>query len=315
MIKVQTHKNLIFFFSILAKVDPKKKYHPLGKILMEELNYDSIEAFNKFENYYNKKEIPTHPYKYSIYSINTKKDLSTKTINSESGFGENTITTYKNKIEKHIKQIYEFSNFEEIYNKLIFKKYLNVTKQIQNNFKGTVEDSIEKVWGIEKKYVFILIPNILEVEHSFGVFRKNKLYSITSPTNKKNAICFRPQFVISNAIHEFSHSIFQKFLIENDLYNKHKELTKNFTIPKKLTNIHSNPSIYLEETFIKTMTLLTQEILYKNHMSRKILKLKSEEKLHRLEEQGYYKSRELYSILKNSKDKKRIYLDYLSENI
>jgi hypothetical protein len=315
MIRVKINKNIIFFFSILAELNPQKKYHSLGEVLLDSLDYEKINAFQKFKEIYKNKNILTHPYQFSVLSINTKNDLSPKSINPECGFGEKTLTNYKEIIEPLVKEVYKKSDFEKIYKEQILEKYEELTKQIQKSFRGRVEDSIKKIWGIENNYKFILIPNFLEINHSFGIFRNNKLYSITSPVMKDRKISFQSQFAISNAIHEFSHSVFQKFLIENDLYQKHKALTENIEIPKKLINTHSNPAIYMEETLIKIMTLLIQQELYKKFVNKEDQKLKVKRKLDQLEEKGYKKARELYSILQNSDNKKERYLDYLSKNI
>lgn len=314
MIRVKTNKNIIFFFSVLAKLNPQRKYHPLGKTLLDNLKYEKLSTFDEFIKLYKNKQIPTHPYLFSIYAINTEGDLSPKSTKPKSGFGKKTLTNYKNKIEPLVKRIYISSNFEEIYEKKIQKEYNEIANQIQKSFKGRVEESIKKVWDINDNYEFILIPNFLEIGHSFGIFRDNKLYSITSPIKKDEEISFRSQFVISNAIHEFSHSIFQKFLIKKDLYQKHKTLTENIEIPEKLINIHSNSAIYMEETFIKLMTLLIQQELYKEYISKEDQKLKVERKLTQLEEKGYEKARELYTLLQKNDDTKKIYLDYLFNN-
>lgn len=314
MIRVKTNKNIIFFFSVLAKLNPQRKYHPLGKTLLDNLKYEKLSTFDEFIKLYKNKQIPTHPYLFSIYAINTEGDLSPKSTKPKSGFGKKTLTNYKNKIEPLVKRIYISSNFEEIYEKKIQKEYNEIANQIQKSFKGRVEESIKKVWDINDNYEFILIPNFLEIGHSFGIFRDNKLYSITSPIKKDEEISFRSQFVISNAIHEFSHSVFQNFLIENDLYQKHKALTGNIEIPKNLTKIHANSAIYMEETLIKLMTLLIQQELYKGFVTEKNQISKAKKKIKQLEERGYKKARELYPILQNSKDKKKGYLDYLSNN-
>jgi hypothetical protein len=52
-----------------------------------------------------------------------------------------------------------------------------------------------------------------------------------------------------------------------------------------------------------------------NDFSKEDQELKVKRKLDRLEEKGYEKARELYSILQNSDDKKERYLDYLSKSI
>ncbi len=71
----------------------------------------------------------------------------------------------------------------------------------------------------------------------------------------------------------------------------------------------------MEETLIKLMTLLIQQELYKGFVTEKNQISKAKKKIKQLEERGYEKARELYPILQNSKDKKKGYLDYLSNNI
>ena len=115
--------------------------------------------------------------------------------------------------------------------------------------------------------------------------------------------------MISNAIHEFSHSIFQKHLIENDLYSEHKKLTKDVKIPSSLKNIHKNPHIFMEETLVRVVTILIQEDYYKDALSNDTIKQKSNEMLDGLVKKGYYKAHEIYKDLYNSKN---IIGDYLN---
>jgi hypothetical protein len=316
VIKVQTNKNIIFLFSVLAQINTTKKYHRLGKSLLEKLDYNNLESFKNFEELYNSKKLPTHPYTYCVYAINSNLDLSSKDINPKSGFGDKTYNIYNKKIKPIIRDIYKNSIFEEIYQKNVLNKYLNLTEKIQDNFNGKVEKSIKYVWNLNNNYEFVLTPNFLEISHSFGLFRDNTLYSITSPNQIDGEVSFYSQSTISNAIHEFSHSVFKKYLIDNNLYQKHKEITKSIKVPDSLQKRHNNPAIYMEETLIRVMTIIIQEDLYKDFMDIEKLKKKSNRNLNLLQKKGYPKSKRLYAFLLKRKNKKDAYLNsFLSKKI
>lgn len=316
MIQTQTNKNLIFFFSLLNTLKHSEETHVLGKELLEFLNYKELSSFEKFSELYKNNEIPKDLSNYCLYAINSNTDLTPKTVESGSGFGPKNYNLYTEKIQPLVTSIYNQSNFEDIYTNKILIEYKKLTEEIQSYFNGQVEKAIKDIWNIKKKYKFILIPNFLEISHSFGLFRKNSLYSITAPDiTKKGAIEFTQQHTISNAIHEFSHSLFQKELIANNLYGKHKDLTTGIKIPNKLKNIHPDPYVFMEETLIKVITLLIQENLYTNHIKDVVLQQKSQEILKQMTEKGYTKGKELYQVLSKSENVLDDYLHYLSNQL
>lgn len=311
MIKIKPNKNIIFFFSILNSIETKDIYHPLGRTIVDSIEYKNLSAFKEFKKLFKSKQIPSHPYQYCVYAINSKPNLDAKSIKPNSGFGEKTYKIYKNNIQPISQEIYKESNFNKVYEDEILNQYEELSEQLQQHFKGKVEDVIRRTWNLNSPCSFILIPNFLEVSHSFGLFRDNNLYSITAPNLKKGEIQFHSQLTISNAIHEFSHSIFQEHLVDNNLYGKHKELTKNIEIPPSLNNIHKSPHIFMEETLIKVVTILIQEDFYREALSNDTLHKKSKEMLDRLVKKGYYKAPTLYKVLSKSEEIIDSYLNTL----
>jgi hypothetical protein len=311
MIKTKTNKNIILFFSILNSIEIKPNYHPLGEKLLDSIEYTNLPPFKEFKELFKNKQIPIHSYQYCVYAINSKLNLDAKNIKPKSGFGEKTYNTYTEKIKPLSKNLYEQSNFKRIYEEEIQNKYRKLSKQLQEHFSGKVEEAIKKTWNIQNPYTFILIPNFLEISHSFGLFRDDTLYSITAPNLTKKGVQFQSQLMISNAIHEFSHSIFQKYLIDNDLYTEHKKLTNDIEIPNSLKSIHRTPHIFMEETLVRVVTILIQEDYYKDALSNDIIKQKSNEMLDGLVKKGYYNAHEMYKKLHKSKNIIESYLNSL----
>ncbi|MCD4756402.1 hypothetical protein K8R20_02190 [bacterium] len=314
MIKIKSNKNILFFFSLLAQLQPDQPYHPLGKKILKLINYSQATSYKNFQNHHN--SYPIHPYRYALYAIHTNSDLSSKEMNGECGFGPKNSKFYTEKIYPVVKEIAKETNFNELITTEILPLHETLNKDIEKYFNGDVEKSIKKIWGVNHNNMnFILIPNIFELGHSFGLFRKNNIYSITSPYEIDNKTQFVQQSVISNAIHEFSHSIFKKNLMKNSLFQKHVELTKHIEVPKKLQKIHTTPFIYMEETLIKVVTQIIKEFLYdKNHRTPEEIKQKTVRSLDRITNRGYEQAYNLYEVLHNSENIVEDYLTFLTNN-
>jgi len=314
MIKTKYNKNILFFFSLLAQIQPDNPYHPLGKKILKLTNYSKSNSYKKFKDFYN--SYPIHPYKYSVLAINTNQDLSPKKRNDECGFGPKTIKFYTEKIYPLVKEIAKEVNFNKLITKDILPLHKTLNKDIEKYFNGDVEESIKMIWSINhNKMNFTLIPNIFSLGHSFGIFRNDNIYSITSPHKIDDKTQFLQQQVISNAIHEFSHSIFQKYLIEQDLFQKHVELTKHIEVPKELQKNHRTSYIYMEETLIKIITLIIQEYIHKNHITPKVMEQERVRELDRITNLKYEKAYDIYKALHNSENIIDDYLTFLTNNL
>lgn len=134
----------------------------------------------------------------------------------------------------------------------------------------------------------MLFPNVLSVGHSFGIFRNNDIFSVSAPiVNKDSSIEFNQQNLISNAIHEYSHCVLQKSLIKSDKLSYIKDLLVNVEIPASLQSVHRRPEVYIEETFIKVLTLFIQEAIFENFMTEKDIIEKRNVNLETIVANGY----------------------------
>lgn len=310
MIKVSVNKNLVYFFFLFnCFSNVQKKYHSLGEHILNRYNNDLPEIENLKELYKNK-IIPNHPYQYCVYSINTNEDLSPKVLDPNDGFGPKMYGTYMDNLYPLVLQIEKELNFFDIFEKEFLSQYELICKGVQKNFEKKIEEILKDIWKIEDEFNFFVLPNVFEVGHSFGVFRENSLYSISSPIlTKEGVIEFNSQNLISNVIHEFSHSIFKKKLLSAKKFQENKDLTKCIKVPEILQSIHSSPDIYIEETYIKVISIIIQEELYKEHVPEEEMRTKSVTRLKNLEEKGYTFSSKFYDKLKESKNIFETYFD------
>ena len=311
MIKTQTNKNLIFLFSILNYYKDTSLYHPLAIELLSDLNFYQNSAFKELTQKFINKQIPQHPYQYALLSVHINNDLKPKTQDSNAGFGPKTYKMYTKELEYLLKEIYETSNFNSIYKTNIAKKYKEITDKISKNFKGNIYKNIIEFWNPKSELNLNFVPNFLSVGHSFGVHRRNNIYSITSPVNRDRKTEFANQNMISNSIHEFSHSIFQKLIIDDKKYKTHQNLCKEYKIPESLQKRHPNTAIYIEETLIRVSTLVIQEKIFKDFMTNEETEKKREQTLSRIENQGYILARDIFKVVENSNNVVEDYLKFL----
>ena len=220
---------------------------------------------------------------------------------SSFGYGPRMYGIYSEKMYPLISKIEKELNFFSVFEKEYMSEYKKICKNIQRYFDGSVEKTLKEVWQLKENYNFFLIPNFLLVGEGAGIMRGEDMYSISSPVpTKEKTIDFYSQHLISNCIHELSHCVLQRKLIEKNKYEEILELTKNVEIPKELKNIHYRADNYIEETFIKVFTLFVLNHLYKDSMTEEELKKKTEEKLFHLEKSQYIYARVFYKNLQEN---------------
>jgi hypothetical protein len=301
MVQVIPNQNVIFFlflFNILSNYS--KELHPLGKKLLKRFEVKS-ENFEKLKNLYLKKEIPNHPYQYILFAINSNKDLTPKSQSPDDGYGPRMFGMYSEKMYPLVKNIEKDLNFFSVFEKEFLFEYESICKKIQKYFDGSVEKALKEVWQLKENYSFFLIPNFLLFAEGAGMMRGKNMYSISSPVKtKENTTDFYAQHLISNCIHELSHCILQKKLIEANKYREVFKMTENMDIPESIKMNYGKGGNYVEETFMRVFTIFTLNHLYKNSMTREELESKTEEKLSNLENSQFKYARVFYKNLQKN---------------
>lgn len=314
MIQVKPNTNviyLLFLFNVISKYP--KELHPLGKKLLErfETKNENIESLKEL---YFKKEIPNHPYQFILFAINANTDLTSKSQSPDDGYGPRMYEIYSKKMYPLISEIEKDLNFFSVFEKEFMLEYESICENIQKYFDGSVKKTLEEVWKLEEKYCFFLIPNFLLVSEGAGVLRGEEMYSVSSPVPvKEGKIDFYSQHLISNCIHELSHCILQKKLIATGKYKEVFDLTENIEIPERIKRRYGRGGNYVEETFIRALTLFVLNHLYKNSMTEEDISKKTEEKLSKLVEEGFVLSNDFYSILKKENDPFEAYFRSIKE--
>ena len=312
MIQVIESPNTSFFLFLYNIISGKKenRLHPLGMKVMSKYKHLPDEVV-QLETLYQQKLIPTHPFYYCVFAINTEKSLLSKTISPKDGYGERLSTIYTEKIYPLAIKIEKELDFLKFLKKEISPESAKINEKIEKIFDNRISSKFTEVWEIDVKEKLLLVPNVLSLSHSFGLFRKKRNYSISSPVlNKQQEVEFNSQNLISNAIHEFSHSILKKKLIKGGNYKVVRELTEGLEIPVSLSKIHQKPEEYMEETFIKSITLFIQSEIFKDFMSSEDIEIKNKKILESLVNSGYVYAPEFFSKLVDN-DPSKVYLDII----
>ncbi len=289
MIEVTKSPNTCFFLFLYNIISERteSQLHPLGEKIMSK--YRKLpDEINQLKILYKQKIIPTHPYYYCVFAINTEQSLTSIEIVPTDGYGKKLSTIYTEQIYPLVSIIETELNFFQFLRKDINVESSKINNEIKKHFGKHISLKFKEIWDIDEQEKLLLIPNVLSLNHSFGLFRKKKNYSISSPIlNKQGEIEFNSQYLISNAIHEFSHSILKKKLIKENNYKVLKELTESLKIPVSLERIHQKPEEYMEETFIKSITLFIQAQVFKEFMPLEEIEIKNSKKLESLVSKGY----------------------------
>ena len=307
-ISVQTNKNVVFFETLISFINNNKNFHPLGKKIIEEFEViKKLKSFEEFQENIKEKKIPSHPWQYIFLAINLNDDLTPKSLSLADGFGPNREKAYKENIYPIIKKIHTECTFEEIYKKKILPEYEIVAKDIQQLFnKRNPGDVLEDFWDNQLNTKLIFIPDPLRVGGGSGVSRGKEFYSITGTVETEKGIIFKDSHMISNLLHEYSHSFFKNYLYKNkDLFKRNEEICSFLSErikEEKDNEIFKNygtSTIYFEETFIRAVQILLSKRFFEK-VTKKDLRSKSLEQLKKRKEEGFIYIEEFYKELENS---------------
>lgn len=300
MITVKTHKNTLFFFflfNIISKT--KDTYHPLGESLIKKFS-DLPKEVEILQEEYLEGDIPTHPYQYCTLGINTGEDLKPKKLDPNYEYGHKTLSVYFEKMYPLVLKIEKELNFFNTFTREFLPEYNELCKECQKHIGNDVYDALKEFWDLDEHTELFLIPNVLGTGGSYGLFRKNKMYSITSPVLTKTRE-FTPAHLRSNSIHEFSHSIFKKKLIGLGEFENFKKIAQKTEISKNMLERHKSPEIYLEEAFVKAVTHFLLTNIYRPFMPKEELEKKEKSILNNIVQDGYIHSKKFYGELKKGR--------------
>lgn len=320
-ISVQTNKNIIFFEALISFINKGEDFHPLGQKIIEEFkDIKKTEIFKDFEESLKEKRIPSHPWQYMFLAVNLNDDLTTKSLSPTDGFGPNREKAYLDSIYQIVNKIHSKSNFEERYNEKILPDYEIVTKDIQKLFdKENPGDTLKDFWGDELKVELIFIPDPLRVGGGSGVSRGKEFYSITGTVKSDDEVVFKPSHMISNLLHEYSHSFFKVYLYENEgLLKKNVELCNILSkkieknISNEISRNYGNSTIYFEETFVRATQILLSRRFFEKTL-KKDMKEKTLEQLKKREDEGFIYIEKFYNELENNKKPINSYIKVLED--
>ncbi|NLB12393.1 DUF4932 domain-containing protein [Candidatus Dojkabacteria bacterium] len=321
-ISVQTNKNVIFFETLLSFINTDKDFHPLGMKVIEEFkDIKKIKAFEEFQKDVKEKKTPSHPWQYIFLSINLSDDLTPKSLSPADGFGPNSEKSYMENINTIVNKKHPESNFEKRYSEKILPEYEILVQDIQNIFnKQNPGDILEEFWGKKLKANLVFIPDFLRVEGGSGVSRGDEFYSITGTVKTENGIEFKSSHMISNLLHEYSHSFFKNYLYKSeDLFKKNEESCHTLferikeDRESEVFKNYGKPTIYFEETFIRAVQIMLSKRFFEKAMN-KDMQSKALEQLRKRKEEGFMFIEKFYKELENNQKPMDSYIKVL-ENI
>jgi hypothetical protein len=320
-ISVQTNKNIIFFEVLLSLLKTEKeKYHPLGEKTLKEYEYvRKLKSYKEFEDKYNQKEIPSHQYQYLFLSVHLNDNLTPKTLSPNDGFGPNRVKGYKEMIYPLVKAIAQESNFDDIYVRKILSDYEKVTKEFQKLFdKQKPGETLMNFWKGEYKPKLVFIPDPLRVGGGSGASRKNTLYSITGTVIDKEEIIFKPSHMISNLLHEYSHSLFKYYIYSNkDIFKKNKEICEVLSkkiegkVGEMVLKNYGTSSNYFEETFIRAVQILLSKKFFTKYVEEEEIEEKTRKQLENRRKDGFIYIEDFYKELEKERDPIDLYMKVL----
>jgi hypothetical protein len=320
-ISVQTNKNVIFFETLISFINNDKDFHPLGMKVIEEFkDIKKIKAFEEFQKDVKEKKIPSHPWQYIFLSINLNDDFTTKSLSPRDGFGPNRKRAYMDNIYSIVNKIHTESNFERRYSEKTLPEYEILAQDIQNIFnKQNPGDILEEFWGKKLKANLVFIPDFLRVGGGSGVSRGDEFYSITGTVKTEKGIEFKPSHMISNLLHEYSHSFFKNYLYKSeDLFKKNEEICNTLferIKEDKESEVFKNygkSTVYFEETFIRAVQILLSKRFFEKAMN-KDMESKALEQLRKRKEEGFIYIEKFYKELENNSEPMDSYIKVLEK--
>lgn len=321
-ISVQTNKNVIFFETLISFINNDKDLHPLGMKVIEEFkDIKKIKAFEEFQRNVKEKKIPSHPWQYIFLSVNLNEDLTPKPLSPRDGFGPNRERSYLDNIYSIVNKIHIEGNFEKRYIEKILPEYEIVAKDIQQLLdKRNPGDVLEDFWSNQLNTQLIFIPDPLRVGGGSGVSRGREFYSITGTVETEKGIIFKDSHMISNLLHEYSHSFFKTYLYKSeDLFKKNEEICNTLferIKEDKESDVFKNygkSTIYFEETFIRAVQILLSKRFFEKAMNKDI-QSKALEQLRKRKEEGFIYIEKFYKELETNQKPMDSYIKVL-ENI
>jgi adenine-specific DNA methylase len=320
-ISVETNKNVIFFETLLSLLEREESgYHVLGEKILKE--YDFIKKFKSYENFkkkYQEGKIPDFRYHYLILSINLNEDLTTKEQAPRDGFGPKREGFYKENIYPLVKDIYEESKFEKVYESKIISDYEKVAKDIQKLFDNQKPDEVlMDLWKGEYKPKLVFIPDPLRVGGGSSVSRNGTFYSITGTLQIGEEVVFNPSYIISNLLHEYSHTFFKHYLYSNEeMLAKNKKLTEELSkkiedkIGETTLGHYGSSSVYFEESFMRAIQILLSKRFFEKYTSKEEMEKKAIEQLQKRKEEGFIYVDDFYNQLEEGSDPMASYMKVL----
>ncbi len=277
MIIIEPNKKVIFFSllieSLLYKDIDKKCFMQLGARVFDKYkNLKSLSKAVQFEKEYKDFNPLKLHYQYSVLATYTNEDFSVNIDNKSFEIYENKndFLRHSEIIENLLPKISKEMDFDNYYETEIASEYENICKNVQKitDSQGNLYDSLITFWKLKKKPQLFFIPNFMAVGDCFGVKKGHSFFAISSAKiNKENGEReFYTKHVISNAIHEFSHSFLDQSLYELNLVMESDTISKRIIInhqdqklSKDLMQIYG--SKFFLECFNRAATLRIKEMI------------------------------------------------------
>ncbi|MFA5633939.1 MAG: hypothetical protein WCY00_02400 [Candidatus Dojkabacteria bacterium] len=308
MIKVLPNKNIIFLTLVLNIANPKeKKKFPLYEKISSKFEKLISKSFwIEFEKEYKNKNPLSTLYQFMILSLYLNDNFvlalskkEEKELMELKAFRKD-ISFFRN----HLKKLYDDINFNSFYTENIQVEYEKLCNEIQEIFdkKDNILNALVSFWELEYIPELFFIPNFVALGDCFGLRKEDIFYSITSPkVNKSTGESEYHQIhVLSNTIHELSHSFFNETIGSKYPKEKLKEKLKKLSLNKDVLKIYG--VAYFGECFVRASTIKLNETLNIYDLRVRGLEEKVENYLLSNENLGYPLVREYYEKLKDRKD-------------
>lgn len=253
---------------------------------------------SKYAQYFLKKYKEESPlkinYEYNVLSLYTNQNtfkLDKKNIK------ERNVKEYFKKHSEIIEEVFpklsKEIDFDTYYTNNILNEYSKVCIEIEKMFASSnIEECLNVFWKLSYEPILIFIPNFLSTGDCFGINKGQKFFSISSAKINKKTMRrgYSSVHVLSNAIHEFSHSFLKESIIEMGVTSLNEKLTEQNLLKLKRSNKVSDiyGKKYFLECFDRAVTLRLNEIIGLYRVSEEILK--KEEDLGYIYTENFYKN-------------------------
>lgn len=272
MLKIETNRNTILFSLLIYKI--------LYENYLEKVPHRlATKVFNDFDKlqeqtvgkYFLQQYKGEHPLK-----INYQYNVLTTFIDENLELSDHTdqVKHIKQKdLQKHkevIQRIKEefLEEFNQYYEEEIASEWEQININIAEALKeyADIQKILDDFWKIDFKPTLILIPNPLSTGDCFGVSNNKKFYSISAPRLDKETEQreFNTKHIISNMVHEFSHSYMDQSIEELDLLHLEENISSRKIQKLKqqypeMETLQTYGSAYFLECFDRAATLYLRE--------------------------------------------------------